>query len=120
MDFKDRLKQLRLSRELMQKDLGVILGVSHTAISKYELGLLEPNLRTIKKLSDYFDVSTDYLLGKTDNKSTISQDVSSKEMLDVGIKSLEIFKDSSIVDFTTDELREIIEITERVKKRKGK
>lgn len=65
MDFGRRLKSLRLERDLSQKELANIINVSHTNISKYESNSVEPNIELINKLANYFDVSTDYLLGRT-------------------------------------------------------
>lgn len=63
--FNEILKELRTDAELTQEELGEKLNISRTAISKYETGEHEPNLSFLIKLSDYFSVSIDYLLGKT-------------------------------------------------------
>lgn len=61
-----RLKQLREENKLSQLDLANKLNMSQQAISAYEKGTREPDIETIKKISDYFNVSTDYLVCKTD------------------------------------------------------
>lgn len=61
-----RIKYLRENARMTQKELGERVGISPGNISKYELGQLEPNLTVIKKLSDFFDVSSDFLLGLSD------------------------------------------------------
>lgn len=61
-----RLKQLREENNLSQLDLANKLNMSQQAISAYEKGAREPDIDTIKKISDFFNVSTDYLLGKSD------------------------------------------------------
>ncbi len=63
MDFGIRLKALRVERKLTQLQMAKILDVSKSNISKYEGGTVEPNLETLIKISKYFDVPTDYLLG---------------------------------------------------------
>ena len=63
----NKIKQLRLERDLSQKELGQILGVSNVTISMYENNDRQPDSETIKKLADYFRVTTDYLLGRTEN-----------------------------------------------------
>lgn len=67
--FSDRLKELRKEKRLTQKDLAKILYVNQSAVSKYELGTNLPENKFLVKLADYFKVSTDYLLGKSDNRN---------------------------------------------------
>ncbi|MBS5982331.1 helix-turn-helix domain-containing protein [Clostridium butyricum] len=62
----DRLKQLRKSNNLTQTELGKILGVGKTTISMYETNNSTPNDEIKLKIAEYFNVSLDYLLGKTD------------------------------------------------------
>ena len=61
------LKQLREQKKVYQKDVAKYLGVDRTTYVKYENGDSTPNPDMLVKLSDYFGVSTDYLLGKTEN-----------------------------------------------------
>ncbi|MDR2933127.1 MAG: helix-turn-helix transcriptional regulator [Oscillospiraceae bacterium] len=70
VDFCDRLKKLRLEKGTPQKDLSVLLGVSVRAYQFYESGDREPNIENINKLADFFEVSADYLLGRTDDPAT--------------------------------------------------
>lgn len=51
-----------------QKAMAEYLGITEQAYQKYEYAMREPNHETTVKLADYFDVSTDYLLGRTDDK----------------------------------------------------
>ena len=64
-----RLKMLRESNNLTQIDLGKILGVGNVTLSQYEKGDRNPDYDTLLRIADYFNVSTDYLLGKTDLKN---------------------------------------------------
>ena len=69
----ERLKELRLQKQLLQKDVAEKIKVSRTTYVKYENGDSEPNQETIVKLATFFDVTTDYLLGKSNyqkNKET--------------------------------------------------
>lgn len=63
--FARHLKQLRTEKNLLQKDLACILGVSTSAYGFYEQGKRQPDLDTLCKLADYFGVSIDYLLDRT-------------------------------------------------------
>lgn len=71
MKFGDRLKSLRMMNNLSQTDFGKILNKSANNISQYETGKREPDLETLKIISDYFKVSLDYLLGKTNDPTPI-------------------------------------------------
>lgn len=64
--FPIRLETLRKARKLSQQYMGDYLGVTRQAYAKYENGDSEPDIATINKLASFFDVSTDFLLGKTD------------------------------------------------------
>lgn len=61
----ERIKYLREKNGFTQKDVATRLGVEPAAISKYELDMREPNIEAIKKLAILFNVSIDYLLGRT-------------------------------------------------------
>ncbi|MGX7745855.1 helix-turn-helix domain-containing protein [Rhodopseudomonas parapalustris] len=66
--FKDRLKELRQDRDLTQAELSKIIGVSREMLSGYENTGREPNFSILIKIADYFDVSTDYILCRTNKK----------------------------------------------------
>ena len=63
----NRLKASRKSVNKTQKEIAEYLGISERGYQNYELGTREPNLEILIKLADYFDVSTDYLLGRSDD-----------------------------------------------------
>ena len=65
--FKDRLKQLRKQAKLQQRELGEQIGLSANAISMMETGNRETSFEKLVMLAEYFHVSTDYLLGVTDD-----------------------------------------------------
>ena len=67
IQFGKRLYELRTSRSLNQKQLGEIVGLSHKAISTMESGTRYTTIEKLVQLADYFDVSTDYLLGLSDD-----------------------------------------------------
>ena len=66
-----RLKELRISKGLTQKQLANELNVAHNTISVWENNSSEPDLNMMNKLADFFDVSTDYLLGRTAIKKNL-------------------------------------------------
>ena len=64
-----RLKQARIERNISQKDLARALGIGISSLSQYENGQRQPGYETILKIANYFDVTTDYLLGRKESKS---------------------------------------------------
>ena len=60
----DRLKSLRNSRKISQKDFAQALKVSQQTVASWEIGRTEPSNTALKDIADYFNVSTDYLLGR--------------------------------------------------------
>lgn len=62
-----RLKELSAKRGISQLKLAMDLGLSQNTVSRYETGEREADYRTLILLGDYFNVSIDYLLGRTDN-----------------------------------------------------
>ena len=62
-----RLKELRKSRNISQITLAMALSMNQNSISRYETGEREADYATLIAFADYFNVSIDYLLGRTDN-----------------------------------------------------
>lgn len=74
MKFGDRLKSLREYEGLSREELANYLKISYSAISKYETNVRFPDQEMLKAISDLFQVSTDYLLGKSDTKNPYKED----------------------------------------------
>ncbi len=64
----EQLKILRKAKGVLQKDVAAYLGINRTTYVKYETGVSEPDNETLKKLADYYSVSLDYLLGRSEKK----------------------------------------------------
>lgn len=64
--FHERLRQLRKERGITLERLAEILKTTKSTLSRYENGVREPTIKFIQQLADFFEVSTDYLLGRTD------------------------------------------------------
>ena len=62
--FGKNLRSLRLSENISQNKLGENLGVCNQTVSFWEIGKREPDLDTLLKIAEYFNVSVDFLLGK--------------------------------------------------------
>lgn len=64
--FAERLKELRVEKNLNQVELAAAIGVSKGIISLWENGLREPGMFSLIQLAKFFDVSIDYLVGLND------------------------------------------------------
>lgn len=79
MNFGERLKEIRSKRGLSQARLADELGCSKSAISMYENGSRLPDFEMLEMLADFFNVDTDYLLGR-ENRSVYYLDPDAAEM----------------------------------------
>lgn len=70
----ERLKELRLNHKLTQKNIADFLGITESGYGYYEQGRNEPSIGILKKLSEKYSVSIDYLTGQTDNPDSINND----------------------------------------------
>lgn len=66
-----RLKELRLSKDLTQEEVGKSVGESKESIYKWEKGLRNLKASDIKKLSDFFNCTSDYLVGRVENPNGV-------------------------------------------------
>lgn len=63
INFEEKLRKLRESKELSQKQLAAKFGLSNKSVSKYEIGSVEPKIDIILKYIELFEVDANYLLG---------------------------------------------------------
>ncbi len=64
----ERIRDLREDKDLTQRDLGELLGVSQATYSRYESGKLDIPTDVLLRLADYYQVTVDYLLGRGEEK----------------------------------------------------
>ncbi len=74
----NRIRQLREERNLRQVDIANATGIDQKTISNYETGRTNPDSYALIKLSDYFKVSIDYLVGRTSSSVLSKEDLSKK------------------------------------------
>lgn len=115
MKFNDRLMQLRKEKKLSREDLATKLGVSYSTIAKYESGTREPDLKTLEIISDIFDVSLDYLLGKNSDEDRLEyyKNKITTEFPDIDL----MFKDME--SLTAEDMKEVYEYIKFKKSQKG-
>lgn len=73
MNFGAKLQKLRKEKKMSQRNLAAVLNVSHVQIGKYERSENEPDITSIKRLSQIFDVSVDYLLTDENDLVTLKK-----------------------------------------------
>jgi transcriptional regulator with XRE-family HTH domain len=91
-----RLKLLREEKGLKQVDIANMLGIGRTTYTQYETGKSEPDLATVTKLADFYEVSTDYLLGKTSIRGpieTIAAHHDGEDWTEEELEDIEKFKE---------------------------
>ncbi|WP_412177902.1 helix-turn-helix domain-containing protein [Priestia flexa] len=71
--FGKRLATLRKEKGISQYEFADRIGFSRGQVANYEQGKREPDYETLQKIADFFNVSTDYLLGRTDNPDLIEE-----------------------------------------------
>jgi len=69
--FAERIRDLRMEHGLTQEEVGKIIGVKRYAVYSYEKGRACPEMKGLVALADYFEVSTDYLLGRTEERQAV-------------------------------------------------
>lgn len=130
----DNLRLLRTEKGLKQKDIAEFLGVNRTTYVKYETGASEPDNATLIRLSDFFNVSIDFLLGKTDlrNYNDYNPGINEKDEKDIARNLEKIMADledgeagplcygGEISDDTKELLRGAIEQALRIAKIENK
>ncbi|WP_391559642.1 helix-turn-helix domain-containing protein [Robertmurraya sp.] len=67
----NRLVEQRKNKKLTQEELAKNIGITRSALSQYEIGRRQPDYDTLQKLADYFEVTVDYLLGRTDDPTPL-------------------------------------------------
>lgn len=68
--FFERLKQLRAAKKKTQREVAAVLNLNMRSYQKIENAEVKPSFDSLIALADYFDVSTDFLLGRTDNPNS--------------------------------------------------
>jgi transcriptional regulator with XRE-family HTH domain len=106
MIFLNKLKQLRLERGLLQSDIAKVIKKSERIVGFYETGERDMNTETLSILADFFNVSIDYLLGKTNIRNLENE--------------FKFAYHKEIEGLTEEEIKEALEFYKMVKNRKNK
>ena len=92
MIFSERLKELRLERGLSQDELAEKTALSHGCIAMLEVKKRAPTATTLETLADFFEVSTDYLLGREDDFGGAHFPTPAAELTQEEKRLLEVFR----------------------------
>jgi len=65
-NFADRLRELRKTKGVTQRQMADLLGIAERNYQRYETGVVDPTASNATKLADFFEVSVDYLIGRVD------------------------------------------------------
>lgn len=105
MLFKDRLSEILHKTKTSQRKLASHLGYSSQTVSKWVTGLSSPDPDTLSKIADFFNCSTDYLLGRVDYPELVVK----KTPPEGGADSIEYHIDKDAPELTPDEILKIKE-----------
>lgn len=114
--FSERLRQLRNEKKIKQEDLAKYLNISRSAYGHYETGHTEPSKDVIEKLAKFFSVTTDYLLGRTDERNISYSEIPvkdsnesltkyEKQLLEI-FRQLEDIEKGRVIQFAIEVLKE--------------
>jgi HTH-type transcriptional regulator, competence development regulator len=116
--FPKRLKALRLQKKLTHQDMADFLGITRQGYSKYESGQSQPDIETINKLAEFFNVTTDYLLGRTELPYGYTKEAANEEentlakinqlIKEYGIEQMGFFDIEKWKHLSEEEIEEII------------
>lgn len=90
--MESRIKILREKRGIIQEILAAELGITQQMLSKYEKDVTIIKVDILKKLAEYFNVTTDYLLGVSDVKQDLTGQIRINETLDEYYDMIEVYK----------------------------
>lgn len=102
--FSNRIRTLRLEKGLSCDELGKYVGVSRVSAWQWEAGINYPNNHVLLKLAELFDVTTDYLLGKSDVKNP-----------DIELNEFEVAFHGEVKDLTPEAKEKILEYARLLK-----
>lgn len=93
MDISTQLRELRAEKALTQGQLAAVLGITQDSISLWEKGKRVPDTQYIIKLADFFEVSADYLLGRSDDLGAVNVHNSAPSLSDDEAEMLRLFRE---------------------------
>lgn len=113
MEFCERIRLLRLNKELTQKDVGEMMGVSTVSIGHWEKGSKNPSMSAVISLAAIYGVTTDYLLGVSNNNDTDNSLLTERELSLISSYRLLDEYGRKAVDVICQTEKERVEVTKK-------
>ena len=102
--FQEKIKELRKEAKLTQKQIAEKLDMPQSLYSNLERGIKQANQKRLKQFSDFYNVSTDYLLGNTDNRNASNID----DDLEKSLNTFKSFDGKPMSDHDRELIREML------------
>ena len=102
--FAERLKSLRKEQNLTQQKIAEKLNISRGSYAQWETERTQPSSKSLETLANFFNVSTDYLLGNTDNKNSTKFE----DDLEESLNTAKAFSGKPISEHDREVMREIL------------
>lgn len=117
--FKERFLDLKKEKDLSLDELAKIFHTNKSSLSRIINGQLSLKKELLEEMAKYFNCTTDYLLGRTDDPDTkiIPREELPKELILAGIKGLEVFKSLNAKDLTDEDYKDILEAFAKINER---
>ena len=112
----NRIRELRTAKGMNQTELAEELEISQGAMSNWETGRSEPDFRGLRRLSEIFGVSVDYIMGRTEERNAIPQEAAREVLAGDGVRIL-LDADANLTDDQLSEIVEFIKFKRRTENR---
>jgi transcriptional regulator with XRE-family HTH domain len=112
---KARFRKQREKNGYTQKSLGDKLGVSSSTVSMWELGDRDPDTEMLRKISDLFNVSADYLLGRVKNPNIAIIEDLPAELKNAGLDALFVMKEALKTGLTPEDIEDALMLAKKMK-----
>ena len=103
--FSERLRMLREERKMGQKEVASLLGLTYSSIGKYETDSRQPPLHSILRLAEFFQVSTDFLLGRSNIRLSAEEVINEHENMIADLPSEAKKEISTFVEFIREKYK---------------
>lgn len=116
--MKNRLRELRETRKLYQKDMAQLLNVAVSTYSYWEKGTYEPDQEVLTKLADFFNVSVDYLLGREEKKPPENQEDKNRLYVPEQYRDVMVAFQDGAENLTQEDIDAVVNFIEYMKSKK--
>jgi transcriptional regulator with XRE-family HTH domain len=113
--FSKRLRSLREEKGITQIDLGNFIGFGHSTISQYESGKRMPDYETLTRIANLFDVTVDYLIGRTDIKTPYPKREKSKNIEEFLEENVVVFDGEPLDEEVKEGILDFLRLTKKMR-----